>query len=57
MLREEGLTEEQLKRVHVPIGLDLGGETASEIALAIMAEVVASRHEGSGRPLSQIKRG
>lgn len=43
-LREEGFTEEQLARVHGPIGLDLGGRSAEETALAIMAEVVAAAH-------------
>jgi xanthine dehydrogenase accessory factor len=38
------LTPEQLDRLHGPIGLDIGGETPEEIALAIMAEVVAARH-------------
>jgi xanthine dehydrogenase accessory factor len=41
MLREEGVAEEQLSRVRVPVGLDIGGETAAEIALSIVAEVVA----------------
>ena len=46
-LREEGLAEEALERIRVPIGLDLGGRSAPEIALAIVAEVVASRYGGS----------
>ena len=43
-LLEAGLTEAQLARLHAPIGLQLGAETPEEIALAIMAEVVAARH-------------
>ncbi len=43
-LRELGATEEQLARIHNPIGLDLGGRRAEEIALAIMAEIVAVRN-------------
>jgi xanthine dehydrogenase accessory factor len=43
-LREAGLTEAQLDRLKAPIGLDLGGRSPEEIALAVMAEVVASRH-------------
>jgi xanthine dehydrogenase accessory factor len=43
-LLADGLTPEQLDRLHGPIGLDIGGETPEEIALAIMAEVVAARH-------------
>ncbi len=40
-LREEGVPEEQLARVHSPIGLDIGAETPAELALSIMAEIVA----------------
>jgi xanthine dehydrogenase accessory factor len=38
-----GATEESLARVHAPIGLDIGAETPAEIAIAILAEIVASR--------------
>ncbi|MGQ0601990.1 MAG: XdhC family protein [Anaerolineales bacterium] len=43
-LREAGLTDEQLARLRGPIGLDLGGRTPEEVALAIMAEIVAARN-------------
>ncbi|HEX6487971.1 MAG TPA: XdhC/CoxI family protein [Candidatus Dormibacteraeota bacterium] len=43
-LREEGYAAGDLARVHGPIGLDLGGRSAEETALAIMAEVVATAH-------------
>ena len=43
-LLEGGVTERQLARLHTPIGLDIGAESPEEIALAIMAEVVAARH-------------
>lgn len=39
-----GLTQAQLDRLHAPIGLDLGGRTPAEIALSIMAEIVAVRN-------------
>ena len=52
MLRDDGVREEQLKRVRVPIGLDLGGQTAAEIALSIVAEVVALMHGRKGAALS-----
>jgi xanthine dehydrogenase accessory factor len=48
-LLEAGLTEAQLERLHAPIGLDLGGRSPEEIALAVMAEIVAARH-GRGGP-------
>jgi xanthine dehydrogenase accessory factor len=44
-LLDSGCTEDQLGRLHGPIGLDIGAETPEEIALAVMAEVVAARHE------------
>lgn len=40
-LIEEGLTEAQLDRLHGPIGLELGAGTPEEIAMSIMAEIVA----------------
>jgi xanthine dehydrogenase accessory factor len=43
-LLEDGLTEEQLNRLHGPIGLDIGAGTPEEIAMSIMAEIVAARN-------------
>lgn len=43
-LLEAGVSEELLSRLHGPIGLDLGGRSPEEIALAIMAEVVQKRY-------------
>jgi xanthine dehydrogenase accessory factor len=57
LLREAGVPEDQLARLRVPIGLDLGAKSAPEIALAILAEIVAVRYGGSGRPLVAQKRG
>jgi xanthine dehydrogenase accessory factor len=51
-LRGEGLGEADLARLRGPIGLDLGGREPDEVALAILAEIVAARHGASGRPLS-----
>jgi xanthine dehydrogenase accessory factor len=42
-LREEGLAEDRLARLHTPAGLDIGARAPEEIALAILAEVVATR--------------
>jgi xanthine dehydrogenase accessory factor len=52
-LIEQGLSEEELARIAAPIGLDLGGLTAEETALSIMAEVVAVRNGRAGGRLSQ----
>jgi xanthine dehydrogenase accessory factor len=46
-LLEAGVTEDQLARLHGPIGLDLGGREPAETALAILAEIVAERRGGS----------
>ncbi len=48
-LKEAGLTEKELSRLRAPIGLDLGGRGPEEIALAVMAEIVAVR---SASPLA-----
>jgi xanthine dehydrogenase accessory factor len=52
LLREDGVDEASLARVRVPIGLDLGARSAPEIALAILAEIQATRGGGTGVPLS-----
>ncbi|MFD3490361.1 XdhC family protein [Streptomyces sp. NPDC058690] len=51
-LREVGVTELELARLHSPIGLDLGARTPEETALSIAAEIVAERRGGSGVPLT-----
>lgn len=51
-LRAAGLSEAELARLRSPIGLDLGGRTPEETAVAVAAELVAARHGGSGLPLS-----
>jgi xanthine dehydrogenase accessory factor len=43
-LLEDGLTETQLNRLHGPIGLEIGAGTPEEIAMSIMAEIVAARN-------------
>ncbi len=42
-LRRKGIPEEALARLHAPIGLDIGARTPEEIALSIMAEIVAEQ--------------
>lgn len=43
-LREAGVTDEQIARIHGPIGLSIGARTPEEIALAILAQIVAARN-------------
>jgi len=55
-LREAGATEEQVKVIHAPIGLDIGAVTPEEVALAILAEIVCVRRGGSGGFMSITRR-
>lgn len=45
---DENFTDEQLKKLHAPIGLDIGAKTPEEIALAIVAEIQAVLSERNG---------
>ena len=55
-LREKGATEAQLKKIHAPIGLDIGAISPEEVALAIIAEIVAVRRGATGGSLSEWRR-
>lgn len=46
-----GVRAEDLVRVHAPIGLELGAETPEEIAVSIMAEIIALRRGGDAEPM------
>ncbi len=43
-LKADGFGNDSLQRIYAPIGLDLGGSSPEEIAVAILAEVIAVRH-------------
>ncbi|MDF9752527.1 XdhC/CoxI family protein [Arthrobacter sp. ES3-54] len=47
-LRQAGVADEDLARLHSPIGLDLGAVTPGEVAVSIAAELVASRSKAAG---------
>ena len=55
-LRKNGAEEQQLEKVRAPVGLDIGAVTPEEVALAIMAEIVAVRRGGEGGSLSAWRR-
>lgn len=55
-LRSIGADEEKIRKVHAPVGLDIGAVTPEEVALAIMAEIVALRRGGNGESLSAWRR-
>jgi len=52
-LRAAGFTDEQVARLHGPIGLNLGGRQPAETALAILAEMTAVRYGGGAERLTQ----
>ena len=51
-LRAAGVDEESLARVRGPIGLDIGASTPEEMAISILAEIIASRHGRHGGSLT-----
>lgn len=51
LLRSGGLTEAQVARIAMPIGLNLGSKTPAEIALAVMADIVRLRR---GKTLDEL---
>ncbi|MDQ6659827.1 MAG: XdhC/CoxI family protein [Chloroflexota bacterium] len=54
-LKKQGITDEQMSQLHGPIGLNIGADSPEEIALAIMAEIVATRHGKDSRSVQQWK--
>ncbi|HSK91279.1 MAG TPA: XdhC family protein [Euzebyales bacterium] len=51
-LRDHGVDEAHLARLHSPVGLDIGGRTPGEIALSIVAEIVAHERGRPGGPMT-----
>ena len=50
-LKEKGVSEEKIARVHSPMGLELNAETPEEIAVSIMAEILMLRDKGTGKAM------
>jgi xanthine dehydrogenase accessory factor len=56
-LLDAGFTDEQVDRIHGPIGLDIGSRAAGEVAIAILGEMISARYlhdrelETEGRPV------
>lgn len=51
-LTEAGATDEQVARIHGPIGLNIGASTPEEMAISILAEIIAVRHGRDAQPLT-----
>ncbi len=49
-LRAMGLTDAEIARIRAPVGLDIGAETPAEIALSVIAEIVAAKNGKTFRP-------
>ena len=54
-LRERGVPDGTLTRVHAPAGVDLGPTTHEEIAVSVMAELVAFKAAGAGAQVVQVE--
>ena len=52
-LKEKGVAEEKIARVHSPMGLELNAETPEEIAVSIMAEIIMLKAKGTGRMMKE----
>lgn len=55
-LRQTGADEDLLREVRAPIGLDIGAVSPEEVALSILAEIIAERRGGTGAGLSEWRR-
>ena len=49
-LKEAGISDEDLKLLHAPVGLDIGAQTPEEIGISILAEVINERRKGGSSP-------
>ncbi len=53
LLKEDGMSSEQLARFHSPIGLELNAETPEEIAVSILAEIIMLQRGGTGERMAE----
>ncbi len=54
-LREQGVSDRALTRIHAPAGLDLGSTTHEEIAVSVIAELVAFKAAGAGAQVVDVE--
>lgn len=53
-MKEKGISEKDLARIHAPIGLELNAETPRQIAVSIMAEIIAAQYGGTGEAMKWL---
>jgi xanthine dehydrogenase accessory factor len=53
-LEKEGFSAAELERIHAPVGLDIGALTPEEIAVSIVAELIAVRRNAAGAPHKKV---
>jgi xanthine dehydrogenase accessory factor len=54
LLRSAGVRAEDIAAIHAPLGLDLGDESPDAVAVSALAEILATRHGASARPLRDL---
>ena len=54
-LARKGVPLEELARMESPAGVDIGAVTPGELALSVMASIVAERRGGARRPMEEVK--
>lgn len=54
-LKEEGIGSDKLASVYAPVGLDIGADSPAEIAVSVMAEILAVLRRRTGTPLRQAE--
>ena len=54
-LLAKGIGPDLLARVHAPLGFDIGSQTVPEIAISIVAELIARRNLGTSAPLPRVR--
>jgi xanthine dehydrogenase accessory factor len=55
LLRDQGVTDDELARLHAPIGLRIGGRSPEEVAVAIAAELVAAVRQHAAEPTAAVR--
>lgn len=55
-MQNEGYSNEDINKVYAPIGLDLGGDTPSEIALSIISEIIMVKNGGNPKHMKEKNR-